>query len=204
MELIRINDSIRYLPAGEEPLSSDVVFIDGADRTYIFDAGASDEAAEAINSVQGRKTVVISHFHRDHTANVSRIGFDRLYGSKETIRHTRTGTVITEPVVLEDDVPVTVMPMPSSHAKGCLALVYGDEYAFLGDGAYAGFKKERRVYNVYKLRETIKFLDSLNVRYFALSHYRHLVYEKKIVLEMLRAEYSKRKQGCDFIDADHL
>ncbi len=202
MELIRINDRIRYFPAGEDPLSSDVVFIDGADGTYIFDVGASDAAAGTINSVQGRKTVVISHFHQDHTANVGRVGFDRLYGSKETIRHTHTGTVVTEPVELESDAPITVMPMPSSHAKGCLALVYGDEYAFLGDGAYAGFKKERRVYNVYKLGETIRFLDSLNVKYFCLSHYKHLVYEKNIVLEMLRVEYSKRKHGCDFIDVD--
>ena len=202
MELIKINDRIRYFPAGEDPLSSDVIFIDGADGTYIFDVGASAGAAEAINAVRGKKTVIISHFHRDHTANVPNVSFDALYGSKETIRHTHAGTVVTEPVTPESG--ITILPMPSSHAKGCLALVCGSGHAFLGDGAYAGFRKEKRVYNVYKLGETIKFLESLDVKYFALSHYKHLVYEKSAVLNMLRVEYSKRKQGQDFIEADRF
>ena len=92
MGLIEITKNISYLPASEDPLSSDVVFITKENKTYIFDVGANDEAAELINGITSEKIIVISHFHQDHAANVGRIKFDGLYASKETIKHTHTGS----------------------------------------------------------------------------------------------------------------
>ena len=198
MGLIEITKNISYLPASEDPLSSDVVFIIKENKTYIFDVGANDEAAELINGITSEKIIVISHFHQDHAANVGRIKFDGLYASKETIKHTHTGSVISDKIVFDDD--ITALTVPSSHAKGCVIVVCG-EFAFLGDCAYAGFKHGERLYNVYQLGQLIKLLEGLNVKYFGMSHYRNFIYEKETVLTMLREQYAKWTAGCDFIEA---
>ena len=198
MGLIEITKNISYLPASENPLSSDVVFITKENKTYIFDVGANDEAAELINGIADEKIVVISHFHQDHAANVGRIKFDQLYASKETIKHTHTGSVISDTVVFDDD--ITALTVPSSHAKGCVIVVCGD-FAFLGDCAYAGFKHGKRLYNVYQLGQLIKLLEGLDVKYFGMSHYKNFIYEKETVLTMLGEQYAKRTAGCDFIEA---
>lgn len=198
MGLIEITKNISCLPASEAPLSSDIVFITKENKTYIFDVGANDEAAELINGITNEKIVVISHFHQDHAANVGRIKFDELYASKETIKHTHTGIVISDKIVFDDD--ITALTVPSSHAKGCVIVVCGD-FAFLGDCAYAGFKHGRRLYNVYQLGQLIKLLESLDVKYFGMSHYKNFIYDRETVLTMLREQYAERTAGRDFIDA---
>ena len=72
-KIIKINEQISYLPSTRKPISSEVVFIKGSDCTWIFDTGLTKDAAEAINSIEGKKKVVISHWHPDPTLNLSRI-----------------------------------------------------------------------------------------------------------------------------------
>ena len=85
----KIDESISYIPASMNPLSADVAFIKTENATWIFDAGSSDEAFDAISAVQGNKNIVLSHFHPDHTANVTRLEFDNLFMSNHTARYFR-------------------------------------------------------------------------------------------------------------------
>ena len=46
-----INDYIKYIVSSEEPLSSNVFFINGKSNTYIYDVGRNEEAyKELVNS----------------------------------------------------------------------------------------------------------------------------------------------------------
>lgn len=95
-KLIKITDEISYLDASEDPISSNVVFIKpkNSQTTWIFDVGLTSLAAQEINAVQGKKIVVISHFHPDHLFNINRISYDELYLSAHTFKYAKKGTVV--------------------------------------------------------------------------------------------------------------
>lgn len=198
---MEIPSCMTHIAPSEAPLSADVIHIKTDKRSYIFDTGASDAAAEYINAVEGEKYLIISHFHPDHSSNLARIKADAIFSSKEVCRKIGMGEIVADKVVFEDAPLIYAANMPSSHSKGSTVLVCG-EYALLGDGAYAANKGGRRVYNAYKLQKLIEFLEGLDARWFGMSHYKGYFYEKKTVLAMLRAVYAQRKQGEDFILAD--
>lgn len=200
--LKRITGEISYLPAGSHPLSADVGFVRGEEYTYIYDVGASEEALKTINGVKGRKRVILSHFHQDHTANLSRVDFDGLYVGKETFRHTKCGIIVTEPVILDDGVHIEILPLPSSHAKGSLLMSVNEEYAFLGDGAYCTAVAGEPCYNVQFLKAQIDALKALRCRYVLLSHDREFIREKQGVVEELERWYGKREKGNPYIMPD--
>lgn len=150
---VEISEKIEYITSGENPLSSDVVFIKGDKAIWIFDVGANDEAfnaiAEIISDADREKDVniVISHFHRDHMGNLERIAkiptvgnCVNLYVSKYTYKHCNIGTVVEEDIIINDGVKIHIFPMPSSHSKGCLCLEADDEAVFIGDAIYPAYK----------------------------------------------------------------
>lgn len=171
------------IPASTDPLSADVVIIKYPQITYIFDVGESNEAFNAISDIDGEKAVIISHFHRDHTYNLSRLGIKNIYGSKETIKHTRYGKVVKEAIKLEDD--LYVIPLPSSHCKGCLMLLYKD-YLFVGDGLYPGGKIGEEKFNPQILDNTIKTIESIDFKYICISHRKMFVNPKEAILMWLK------------------
>ena len=146
--IIKINEQISYLPSSRNPISCEVIFIKATDCTWIFDTGCTKEAADAINAIDGKKKVVISHWHPDHTWNIRKIKYDELYVSRNTKKYTWRGTVIEEDT---DFGEVKIITLPSSHAKGCLCLLFGD-YAFMGDGTYSKERKGNHTYNVQLLQ----------------------------------------------------
>lgn len=95
-KLIKINDEISYLDASEDPISSNVVFIKpkNSQTTWIFDVGLTSLAAQEINAIQGKKIVVISHFHPDHLFNINRISYDELYLSAHSFKYAKKGIVV--------------------------------------------------------------------------------------------------------------
>lgn len=165
------------MPSETSPLSADVYAIRGDTAWWIFDVGASDGAADFINNLpcdvsagellEGtvphlhqdaaplKKNIVISHFHRDHFFNLSRVSFDNLYVGREMFRHCdetiralgsrdasrdascdrsprlqssrRSVTVVESPLQFEDGLRFRIEPIPSSHAKGSLILSVGDD-----------------------------------------------------------------------------
>lgn len=219
----KIDESISYIPASMNPLSADVAFIKTENATWIFDAGSSDEAFDAISAVHGKKNIVLSHFHPDHTANVTRLEFDNLFMSNHTARYfrnfidgTHCGNVdnsnsdsgnnkpdvkIVDGTFKDESSGLKICTIPSSHAKGCLCLVYKD-YAFLSDATYCKEKNGSRIYNVQQLKAEISFIESLQCRYVCLSHDEKFVHEKLMILKLLKSIYDKRTENEPFISVD--
>lgn len=202
MKTVEITPLISCLPACEEPLSADVIIVSQENVTWIFDVGSSDESAELINSVQGEKRIVLSHFHADHITNISRIKCDKIYCGSFTRK--KLGDIKdTEIITVDSDLyfdkeGVHLFPLPSSHAKGCVALEYGD-FAFLGDGAYCCIKGGKAVYNAGLLQELIRVLEGLKAGTLLLSHSEPFECGREKEIAKLKKIYSMRKKGEEYI-----
>ncbi|MBR4068388.1 MAG: MBL fold metallo-hydrolase [Clostridia bacterium] len=155
---------LRCIPPQSEPLSSDVFIIEGKERFYVFDAGASDAAYEALAGLEKPVTFILSHFHRDHTANMSRLAGEVLGGAR-TCKYIGRGTRVDAPLGIEDGVSLLVQPCVSPHAPGCLILTVDRTCTLLGDLIYAqpGAGAGEQV----GMLRTLKGVDT---RYFILSH----------------------------------
>ena len=207
MPLIEITPEISYLPSVENPLSSDVVFIKpaGSDTTWIFDVGTSGEAAQLINQIEGKKNIVVSHFHPDHILNLIKVKYDNLYVTKYTKKYTRAGEVVEGELTFPDGIKIS--QIPSSHSKGSLILEY-KEYAFLGDATYCHFRLSAREYNVQLLEQMIKKMEEITAPNFCLSHDKTFVLPKESVLRIYRKILARRTNGNptinvnDFFNAD--
>ncbi len=198
-----ITDRIAYIPASDEPLSADIGLILGDKRIYAFDTGNGvgplNELQDFLKGTDKEVYCVISHFHADHMGNLSLIRYDRLFVGAHTYKYSHAGEVVTSPVTFTDGVNVTVLPLPSSHAKGCLALSVDDEYVFLGDGTYPGTVGEEAVYNRGLLQEELNVLGSIPADKCLLSHKTRFVYPKSVVIRELENVYSKRLPGEAYI-----
>ena len=201
MPLINLTPEISYLPSVESPISSDVVFIkpQGSDTTWIFDTGTCSEAAEFINAVEGKKNIVISHFHPDHILNLLKVKYDKLYVTKYTKKYTRAGEIVDGELLFSDGIKIS--QIPSSHSKGALILEYKD-YAFLGDATYCHFRLTAREYNVQLLEQMIKKMEEITAPNFCLSHDKGFVQPKESVLRIYRKILARRKNGSPTINVN--
>ena len=201
MPLINLTPEISYLPSVESPISSDVVFIkpQGSDTTWIFDTGTCSEAAEFINAVEGKKNIVISHFHPDHILNLLKVKYDKLYVSKYTKKYTRAGEIVDGELLFPDGIKIS--QIPSSHSKGALILEYKD-FAFLGDATYCHFRLTAREYNVQLLEQMIKKMEEITAPNFCLSHDKGFVQPKEGVLRIYRKILARRKNGSPTINVN--
>ena len=201
MPLINLTPEISYLPSVESPISSDVVFIkpQGSDTTWIFDTGTCGEAAELINAVEGKKNIVISHFHPDHILNLLKVKYDKLYVTKYTKKYTRAGEIVDGELLFPDGIKIS--QFPSSHSKGALILEYKD-FAFLGDATYCHFRLTAREYNVQLLEQMIKKMEEITAPNFCLSHDKGFVQPKESVLRIYRKILARRKNGSPTINVN--
>ena len=201
MPLINLTPEISYLPSVESPISSDVVFIkpQGSDTTWVFDTGTCSEAAEFINAVEGKKNIVISHFHPDHILNLLKVKYDKLYVTKYTKKYTRAGEIVDGELLFPDGIKIS--QIPSSHSKGALILEYKD-YAFLGDATYCHFRLTAREYNVQLLDQMIQKMEEITAPNFCLSHDKGFVQPKESVLRIYRKILARRKNGSPTINVN--
>lgn len=227
MEAIRITDRISYIPATENPLSADVGIIEGDDAVWFYDVGANEEVAEFIEnydtglnatSERKKKIAVISHFHTDHSANLTGIGFDRIYLCKATLKYLSiikgsqkqhdsnmpklsksNGTsfedvteIVESPIEIDDGIKIKIAEIPSSHSKGSIYL-QAENHVFLGDATFYGFRREEKFYNTQLLQQEIQALKEIDAEHFLLSHRKHFVKQKRSVVSMLEFIYKHRK-----------
>lgn len=201
--LKELSPYIQIIPETTHPLSADVGIIESKNAWWIYDVGASEEARDIINSLYGKDgkkvNIVISHFHCDHTKNLPYIKYDNLYVGEHTYKRRHMGTIVKEPLEFNDGIEVKIIPLPASHAKGCLALEVNGEYTFLGDGTYCGEKPTRRYYNAGLLLEEIRTLQRLESPFVFLSHDRLVIRKKDIVIMQLQQLYDLRKGNEPYI-----
>lgn len=177
MRIEQITERIERILSNEDPLSSDVFIFKGDEETYIYDTGSLPENAEYIKGISGRKNLIISHFHRDHTYNleVCELGFSKIYASAYTFKHLRNmcqnaqQEIVTKSLIIKDGIELNIMPIPSSHAKGSMGIVAMDRL-FIGDGAYPRIKDGVRSYNPQLLREEIRVLKEADASYVCMDH----------------------------------
>ena len=206
-EHISINDHISYLTATEEPLSANVVLIEGDTFLWVYDVG-NHPLVPGILKERAEQTgkevrVILSHFHPDHIGNLSEISCEGIYQGKNTFRYTKTGMVVEEDTWFQDGtVRLHLFPIPSSHAKGSLALEVDETWCFLGDAAYAMQKNGQTVYNAERLLAEIRVLQKVQAPWFCLSHREPFQQKKEDILEWMEAIYAKRRQGEPYISCE--
>lgn len=204
IEPVKITERISYIPASKEPLSADVIFIEGEEYLYVFDVGNNVQVAEYINGISKKKKVILSHFHADHIGNLGRVACETVFCGTETQKHIEKISVHTmemygaEPVFLTDGISVGIYPVPSSHAKGSLLLL-AEDYIFLGDSLYCQTKGNLAVYNAQLLQEEIRLLKELPATYVFSSHEKRPVKPKTVAVRFLEQIYAKREKNNPYI-----
>ena len=188
-KLEKIDENLFYLPSVREPvLSADVFLIRGEKYNYLFDVGASDEALEFLQQLDNR-VAIISHFHADHSTNLRRIGFEKVYEGK-----------LDDMVCIDDGVHLEISPITSCHCKGSLMLRFG-VYLLVGDSLYSTTVQGRPAYNVQKLSCTIKELEKESALYVVQSHNPKPIPMTQAI-GFLKEIYSKRDKNSPYIFVD--
>lgn len=164
MKLQRIAPRILRVPPVAEPLSSDAFIIEGDTRYYVFDVGASDAAYAAIDALDKPVVVILSHFHRDHTANMARLSPEATFVGARTRRQLGLGTLVDTPMIIRDGIELLLQPCVSPHAPGCLIVTVDGTYTLTGDLHYArpdkGQGEARGMRNQLRLLQTEFFIVS--------------------------------------------
>ena len=148
------------------------------------------------------------------------VKYEKLYIGKGTEKYLPDGEIIREPYIICDNInaekdidnegddkplKLEILPMPSSHSKGSLALVVNDEYIFMGDSTYCRYipKKEsiedHAEFNVQKLKEQIDLLKSIKADKCLISHEKRIMRPKKVVIRQLESIYARRQPGENVI-----
>lgn len=160
----QLSPRVRCIPATDEPLSADVFIIAGDVRYYVFDVGANDEAHAAISALDKPVWVVLSHFHRDHTGNMTRLASEKTLAGARTCKYVDSAALVDAPLVIRDGVEIVVQPCVSPHAPGCLIATVDGEITLIGDLHYArpgvGQGEAKGMLNVLKTVKTQYFVPS--------------------------------------------
>ena len=163
-ELERIAPHTLRVPPVDEPLSADIFIIEGDAQYYVYDVGASEAAYAAIAALDKPVTVILSHFHRDHTANMARICPKHTLVGARTRKQLGLGTLVDAPMTIRDGVEIVVQPCVSPHAPGCLIATVDGAYTLVGDLHYAhpgtGQGEARGMYNQLRRLPTQHFVVS--------------------------------------------
>ena len=185
------------------PLSANVVLIEGENNLWLYDVGNNpcvSQIISAFNTSNKKINVILSHFHADHIGNLDKISYSNVYQGRLTYKYTKTGEILENDLYFRDgNMNLHIFPLPSSHAKGSLALEINEKYCFLGDGVYAMQKGEKRLYNAGILKEEIEILKNIKAQHFMLSHRNPFDNSKDSVIRLLDGIYAKRKSGEPYI-----
>ena len=174
--IIRLNNLISYISPTENPLSANVVMIQGKDALWLYDVGNHPDIPAIIDTYSnGRKVnAILSHFHEDHIGNLPGMGVDEVYQGKYTHRHTGMGTVVEDDIYIQDgDVSLHIFPLPSCG---------------------------HNLYNAGVLKEEIAVLENVKEKHFMLSHRTPFETPKEIIMRWLGDIYDRRVKGEVYIE----
>lgn len=210
-EQISIAEHISYIKASDNPLSADVILIEGQEYLYVFDVGNNEQVSEYLNSLPKKKRVILSHFHTDHMGNIGRVNWDSVYFGANTEKYFQQYipdyvkqsfpryVTVFDAINIKDGVSVEIHHVPNSHAKGSLLLQVNEELIFIGDSLYSKVDGDYYVYNAQLLKEEIELLKRLPGTKVFSSHEERPVKDKTAVLRFLEQIYEKREKNDAYI-----
>lgn len=206
-EIKSLCDQITYLTPTEIPLSANVAIIEGSRSLWVYDVGSHPAIHEILQqkAAQSGKEirVILSHFHPDHIANLPQIPCAEIYQGKNTFRYTKKGTIVEKSLCIQDgSIHLNLFPVPSSHAKGSLALEVNHTWCFLGDAVYTTQKGGQCVYNAERLLAEIRCLKNVKAPWFLPSHAEPFQQKKEDIIGQLEKVYSRRIQGEPYIPVE--
>lgn len=185
----RIGTSIRYLPASEQPLSAEVYFIQGEKNTYLYDIGNHLPALRVIQSLPKPPIAILSHYHADHTGNILKTAFQKIYVGEFTKAKLDVGIVVSQPVTIDDGIELEIIPCPSVHTPGSLILNVNREYCLIGDLFFC-----RPPVSMELARQMLEALSQVDTGFFVVSHSEtENIFDKKSFLLELRRELIKEE-----------
>ena len=181
-EMNLITERIKYLPATCDPLSADVYFIEGDKYCYIYDVGNDNNSLHHINEVEKEKTIVLSHYHKDHVGNIDCINYRNLYVGKKTYDTIGKGKLVEDVITINDGVKIEIIHCTSPHTDGSLILNVDNEYTLIADLYFT-----RPPFDRDKAIKMIDILNNINTKYFVISHQEDekIVSKEKLVAELL-------------------
>lgn len=145
IEPIKITEQISYVKASDNPLSADVILVDGQEYLYVFDVGNNEQVAEYLNAIPKKKRVILSHFHTDHMGNIGRVDWESVYFGANTEKYFQH--------YIPDYAAQRFAELPAA-----LAGALTGDVAAEGDGVEKGEKTFSRYVTVF---ETIKIFDGI-------------------------------------------
>lgn len=177
-----IAENIKYLPATNDPFSADVYFIEGDNHCYIYDVGNDDNSLHHINQVNKGKTIILSHYHKDHIGNIEHINYRNLYVGKKTYETIGKGEIVEDAFTINDGVKIEVIPCTSPHTEGSLIINVDNEYTLIADLYFA-----RPPFDSSKTMEMIEILKNVDTKYFVISHQEdeRVIPKEKLIVELL-------------------
>lgn len=204
-----ITDYFSYITPTTEPLSANVSIVEGEKYLWVYDVGSHSEIPNMLLRLSEEKgkeiQIVLSHFHPDHISNLEYIQYAGLYQGKNTYKYTHTGEIVEYEMHIDDScVNLNIFPMPSSHAKGSLALMVNDKYCLLGDALYPTHKGNKTVYNTGFLKQQIDILKNIAAPYVLISHRESFVQKKQAVITWLENVYLMREKNEPWIELKGL
>lgn len=204
-----VTDYFSYITPTDKPLSANVSVIEGAKWLWVYDVGSHEKIPEMLSEISKKKgkkiKIILSHFHPDHIANLQYINWGSVYQGKNTYKYTHIGDIVENELKIKDgDMNITIFPMPSSHAKGSLAILVNDTYCLLGDALYPAHKGNRAVYNAGFVKQQIHILKKIAASYVLVSHREPFVQNKQNIISWLEKIYTLRNKNEPWIDADSV
>lgn len=177
----RISAYLQYIPSSQEPLSADAYIVSGEKYVYLFDVGSNEKTLQCLSDLPKEKVVILSHFHQDHTANLDKLSYKKLYVGEFTFEKIQKGIVIEGCLTINDGVKMEIRHCPSPHTKGSLIVTVNGEYTLLADLYFTkpGYDKEMA-------NKMLEILRNLDTKYFVVSHQtEENVFEKEFLIREL-------------------
>ena len=202
-----IAKNISYITPVRNPLSSNVVVVEGEKYLFIYDVGSHKNIPSMLLELSKEKEkeiyIILSHFHPDHITNLRKVEWAKIYQGKNTFKYTHIGDIVENEMCINDgDMDLVIFPMPSSHAKGSLAVMIDKKYCLLGDALYPSHKGDKTVYNVGILKQQIDLLKNISASYVMISHREPFLQKKQGVISWLENIYAMRVKNEPWIDAE--
>ena len=181
-----IGNYIKHLSASNEPLSADVYLIDGNKYCYVYDVGNNDESLSIIEGISKDKVIILSHYHQDHVGNVDKLQFRELYVGNLTYETIGKGTVVEDSYMIHDGITIEIKHCPSPHVSGSLIVTINKEYTLIADLYFT-----RQVYDTALASEMLNTLESIDTKYFVVSHQVETsIFEKEYLINELKEYFN--------------